>query len=88
MLHFPDPFFIHVLFVFLMATIVGSTGWGVVGRCVGIENPDIKKCTFRPTPQKPLARMSRRAPLSVVSVERFATDAVGGQPLQGPPMSQ
>ena len=31
MLHFPDPFFIHVPLGFLMATIVGSTGWGVVG---------------------------------------------------------
>ena len=41
MLHFPDPFFIHVPLGFLMATIVGSTGWRVVGRCVGIKNPDI-----------------------------------------------
>ena len=41
MLHFPDSFFIHVPLGFLMATIVGSTAWGVVGRCVGIKNPDI-----------------------------------------------
>ena len=52
MLHFPDPFFIHVPLGFLMATIVCSTGWGVVGGCIGIDNPDIKKCTFRPTTQK------------------------------------
>ena len=65
MLHFPDPFFIHVPLGFLMATIVGSTGWGVVGRCVGIKNPDIKNALSDLPPQKPLARMSRRAPLSV-----------------------
>ena len=38
MLHLLDP-----------AAIVGSTGWGVVGGCVRIEDPDIKKCTLRPT---------------------------------------
>ena len=55
MLHFPDPFFIHVLLGFLMATIVGSTGWGVVGRCIGIKNPDIKKMHFLTYPPRSLS---------------------------------
>ena len=73
MLHFPDLFFIHVPLGFLMATIVGSTGWAVVGRCVGIKNPDIKKCTFRPTPPE----------ASCTNVQTSSTVSGCGSPLKG-----
>ena len=46
MLHLPDPFLVQVPLCFLVAVIVGSTRWGVVRGCLGIENPDVKKCTL------------------------------------------
>ena len=65
MLHLPDPFLIKVPLCFLMAAIVGSTGWGVVGGCIRIEDPDVENALSDRLPQKPLTQISRRAPLSV-----------------------
>ena len=63
---------------FLMAVIVGSTGWGVVGGCVGIEDPHVKNALSYRLPQKPLTRMSRRAPLSVDGDLRWKVSPVIG----------
>ena len=66
MLHFPVLFFIHVPLGFLMATIVGSTGWGVVRLCVGLKILiSINTLSDLPPQKEPLAQMSRGAPLSV-----------------------
>ena len=67
MLHFPDPFFIHVPLGFLMATIVGSTGWGVVGRCVGIKILTSKNALSDLPPPPPEASCANVQTSSTVS---------------------
>ena len=50
MLHLPDSLFVHVLLGFVMVTIVGNKGWGVIRWCIGIQNSTVKHALSDLTP--------------------------------------
>ena len=49
MLYFADLLFVYQTLLPFMAPVAERYLWGLVGRSMRIEYPDIKKCSFKPS---------------------------------------